>query len=449
MRMLMVTPYPPVRDGIAQYAVQEVKALRRAGHEVEVLSPGPSAAHHHLELRGARGVLALARRVHDYDRVIVQYHPDIFYPHPCAPTERALVTAALLIAFRRAPELEVRVHEIDFARGADSTVDRLLWRSADRIVVHTDAERDQFVAAFRVPPDRVLVEAHGAHFEHRTALSRAEARALLGLPEDERIFLCIGFIQPHKGFDRAVRAFRGLDAAGARLEIVGSVRVEQPEYLEYADELRRLVDDAPGARLHEEYTSDERFDAWIVASDVVVLPYRFIWSSGVLERAALYDRPVIASRTGGLGDQAPPGTTLVADDRGLEAAMSAALGKEAAVAPSLPWPDAPVERERIQAEVQERAAAVRGVPSRARPKGEPAVRGDGARARSAPLRRVPPLAPPMPVSARPGASTLKRLVRRLTAWEIDPLVHQVNKLRDAAIASTERTDPPVDGPSAP
>ena len=35
-RILMVTPYAPYRDGIAAYAVQQVKALRRDGNEVEV-----------------------------------------------------------------------------------------------------------------------------------------------------------------------------------------------------------------------------------------------------------------------------------------------------------------------------------------------------------------------------------------------------------------------------
>ncbi|HEY6591795.1 MAG TPA: hypothetical protein VI751_12315, partial [Actinomycetota bacterium] len=73
MRILMVSPYPPIRDGIAAYAVQSVAALRREGHEVEVLSPGPSAAHHHLDLHGPRGPLVLARRVRGYDKVIIQF----------------------------------------------------------------------------------------------------------------------------------------------------------------------------------------------------------------------------------------------------------------------------------------------------------------------------------------------------------------------------------------
>ena len=95
MRILMVSPYPPARDGLANYAVQEVKRLRAQGHDVEVLSPGPSAAHHHLDLVGVRGALALARRVRAYDRVIVQYHPAIFMPPAPAPRESTRTYAML------------------------------------------------------------------------------------------------------------------------------------------------------------------------------------------------------------------------------------------------------------------------------------------------------------------------------------------------------------------
>lgn len=440
----MVSPYPPSRDGIAQYAVQEVKRLRNDGHDVDVLSPGPSAAHYHLDLQGPRGVLALAKRVADYDRVVIQYHPDVFYPAVCNAMTHAAITSALLAVARRARDLEVRIHEIDYDRGPRSPLDRLLWRSANRIVLHTEVERGRFASTFGVAADRLVVADHGESFERRTVLGRAEARSTLGIPDSTFTFLCIGFIQPHKGFDRAVRAFAGLGGSEARLDVVGSVRVEEPEYIEYAEELRRLVDATRGAFLHDGYTSDERFDEWIVASDVVVLPYRFIWSSGVLERARIYGRPVIATATGGLGDQAHDDVTLVDNDAELALAMIDALGPRAQVRQSAPWLAATtsgtVDRGILQEEIRARAAAERGAPVLVDD-----VRGVGTRVaseRSAALRRIAPLSLPRPTSARPGAGALKRMVRRLTAWEVDPIVHQVNKLRNAGIEAAEApTDP--------
>lgn len=148
-RILVVSPYPPVRDGIAAYALQTVRALRRQGHHVEVLSPGPSAAHHHLDLVGPRGALALAKRVGDYDRVIVQFHPDFFYPDPGRARSRLVEHAALAAPFGLSKRLEVVVHEIDGRHGnprrPDGLAARRLWSLVDEVKVHTESERSAFV----------------------------------------------------------------------------------------------------------------------------------------------------------------------------------------------------------------------------------------------------------------------------------------------------------------
>src|SRR6266511_245649 len=454
MRILMVSPYPPLRDGIAAYAVQAVAALRSEGHEVEVLSPGPSAAHHHLDLQGPRGALALARRVRGYDKVVIQFHPDIFYPVPSPPLRHARVSLALLVAVRAARSAEVIVHEIDYRigrrRGADGIAARRLWRSIDRVVLHTEMERRDFIEAFGVQPERTAVVAHGAHFVRRTSITRQDARRSLGIPDGELVFLAIGFIQPHQGFDRAVRAFDGLGAHGCSLHVVGSVRVDEPEYLAYLTELRELVAATPGAHLHDQYVSDELFDRWLVAGDVVVLPYRNIWSSGVLERALLYERRVIATAVGGLSQQAGarPGITLV-DEADLAAAMWRVRDRAGGPvpAPVEAWPAGGGEqlRERVQRQVVARAARRRGAPAPAGVGG----RGGGAAATTAapaaagwaslPLRRLPPLGLPAPTSARPGVSLVKRLLRRATAWQVDPLVAQVNALREVTIQALERS----------
>jgi glycosyltransferase involved in cell wall biosynthesis len=444
-RILMVAPYPPHRDGIAAYAVQEARRLLLEGHHVEVLSPGPSAAHHHLDLKGPRGGLALAKRVRGYDRLLVQFHPDLFYDVPSSAGAHAATSAALGLAFRLARSTEVRVHEVDYTLGrAPAPVGPAagaMWKGVDRLVLHTEVERSAFLDAFRVDPTRVDVADHGGSFVRRTTLDRGAARRRLGIVEDAFVFLSIGFIQPHKGFDRAIEAFAALGAAPrARLDIVGSVRVEEPDYVTHLDRLQERAAATPGVTVHPGYVSDELFDVWLVAADLVVLPYRRIWSSGVLERAALFDRPVVATRVGGLADQAPPGTVLVDDDEALVAALRAAVDPGAAgpaPAAGRPWPSGPLDRERIQAEIRARgAAARRGVPRR--DPGPVTARSVASAVEvSAPVRRLTPLVPPPPVSARPGASALKRVVRRLTAWQLDPIVAHVNALQRAVVAMTD------------
>jgi len=445
-RILMVSPYPPVRDGIAAYALQTVRALRRQGHDVEVLSPGPSAAHHHLDLVGPRGALALAKRVHDYDRVIVQFHPDFFYAQPGRAEARIVEHLALMAPFSRARRLEVVVHEIDGRFGdprrPDGQVARRLWRLPESIKVHTVSERDAFIRNFGVDPARVELVAHGADFRPHTQMTREAARKSLGIGADEFVFLAIGFIQPSKGFDRAVTAFQGLARHGARLDIVGSVRVDDPEMVSHHAELADLCDAVEGATLHSGFVSDELFDRWIVASDVVVLPYRNIWSSGVLERAALFQRAVIATRVGGLAEQAAaqPDVQLVDDDEGLRRAMVERVPHgDLPAAPG--WIDETADGADLRKSVQERVrlrASVRPSSSRAA-----LPRPGAATSSSAPLRRLPKLGPPDTNATRRSVSLVKRALRKATAFEIDPILQRLNELQAATVTALEADSRPA------
>lgn len=448
-RVLMVSPYPPIRDGIAAYALQTVRAMRRQGWDVEVLSPGPSAAHHHLDLAGPRGALALAKRVRSYDRVVLQFHPDFFYREPGRAWSRLAESAALMLPFLLAPRLEVVVHEIDGRFGnphrPDGQVARRLWRLPAALKVHTATEREAIIRDFGVDADRVHLVPHGSDFRRHTHVSRRRARESLGIGADEFVFLAIGFIQPSKGFDRAVAAFAGLGGPGARLDIVGSVRVEEPEIVRHHDHLATLCATVEGATLHSGYVSDELFDRWIVASDVVVLPYRNVWSSGVLERAGLFDRPVIATRVGGLAEQATarPDVRLVDDDLELRQAMAERL-PERLRRRATSWADESLEGSDLHAELQ---ARVRGRAVRSRvPAGGNLAALAATSARSAPLRRLPWLGPPDTGHARRPVRMVKRLLRRATAFEIDPLVQRVNELQAATIAALEHRGPrPGDG----
>jgi len=454
MRILMISPYPPTRDGIATYAVQAVAALQAQGHTVEVLSPQPSAAHHHLDFHaGGRFGLALARRVAAYDKVVVQWHPAFFY-RSSEPQHRIAVDAALAVAFTRAKSVEVWVHEYEYddarGSGARARAARVLFRSADALYFHSETERDRFLEAVPVDRARTHLAEHGASFIRRSEVGREEARASLGLPAEGAVFLCIGFIQEHKGFDRAVHAFSGLGAHGARLDIVGSTRLDEPEFVAHLTELERLCAATPGAHLHEGFVSDEAFDRWIIASDVVVLPYRHIWSSGVLERAALYDRAVIATRVGGLAEQASDRrVTFVEGDAELTVAMREAAGA-LDVVPAVVEPPVELDEEHlyesVQAAVRSRAGRARGrvlaaassalVPAAdgATPVAAPTAEPGRA---ALPVRRLPPFGKPAATSSRPGVPQLKQGIRRLTDWEIDPVVRHVHLLQQAVVAGLD------------
>ncbi len=425
----MVSMYPPARDGIARYAAQVVNSLRKQGDSVVILSPEPSAAEHHARLSTYRGMALALKLARAADRTIVEFVPGLFFTREGMASKLRLWPA--LMTFLGAGNVELVVHEAPYrevasARGPRRALARVFWRSVfsrpERTFVHTGFERDQMVAAMGLDPGRVNLLDHGRFFHPRTAADQKQARADLGIAADEFVFICIGFLQSHKGFDRAVRAMGRLGPGRVRLDVVGATRTNEPTIEAYAADLRDLVAATPRTYLHRGFVSDEIFDRWIIASDVVVLPYRDIWSSGVLERAKLLGRPAIVTAVGGLPDQAGSDTQIARDDDELAAIMARTGGVDLVQDILTELADDPetTPRDRAQMKVQGRAGAARAKagglpppPASARPlmHGSPEIR---------------PIFLPTPDSGGWLRSRAKRLVYRTVRWLLGPLVAQLN-----------------------
>jgi hypothetical protein len=88
-----------------------------------------------------------------------------------------------------------------------------------------------------------------------------------------------------------------------------------------------LVAGHSNIHLLESFVSNEDFDTWISASDCVVLLYSEIWSSGVLGRARILERPAIVSAVGGLPDQTCEHDLLFNSDEDLISAFQIAAAK--------------------------------------------------------------------------------------------------------------------------
>lgn len=334
VKILLVSPYPPKRDGIAAYSAQVAAELRRKGNRVEVVSPEPSAAHHYTDYRRLRGLVRLLMLSYQADRTMVQFYPDLFFPS-LRSTRFLRRWPFVALLFRLARHVELVVHEAPYealrrAPGMRGRVARALWRRLITLptaaFVHTEWERRELTRTLGLAPEQIGLLEHGRSFVKRTRLESAQARRELGIDEKAFCFLCIGFLQHHKGFDRAIRAFNQVRGDHLRLDIVGSARVPAPEIEAYVGELRDLARCSPRVTLHEQFVSDELFDRWLEACDAVVLPYRVIWSSGVLARATLFAKSVIVSDVGGLPEQAGPAARVVHDDVGLSIAMAELAG---------------------------------------------------------------------------------------------------------------------------
>lgn len=215
---------------------------------------------------------------------------------------------------------------------SEMAVHRDLVGLADAVLCHCTAAREAAIATYGLGATdaaKLHVVPHGSYVgAYPDAVSRAEARTRLGLPESGPVLLFLGAVRGYKGTDELVAAFGALDDPAARLLIAGKPRGEgiAARLAGAAAADRRIV-------LALRYVPDDELQVWLSAADVVVLPFRDILTSGSAILALSFGRPVVAPALGCLPETVPADAGVLYDadaPGGLEAAMRAALDRDLA-----------------------------------------------------------------------------------------------------------------------
>lgn len=189
---------------------------------------------------------------------------------------------------------------------------RVQYHLADHIFVHTEKMKSELTSDFGVPGSRVTVIPYGINNAvPHTRLSPKEARQRLGTQEGEKIILFFGRITPYKGLDHLVEAFQRnfAERDGYRLLIAGEL---MPGCEEYGRTIQRKIqrDISIGRILVKaEFIPDDEIEVYFKAADILVLPYRHIYQSGVLFLGYSFGLPVLAAEVGSLKEEIVEGET--------------------------------------------------------------------------------------------------------------------------------------------
>jgi glycosyltransferase involved in cell wall biosynthesis len=209
------------------------------------------------------------------------------------------------------------VHNVNGAArdGRDSISNRLSLRVqymlTDHLFVHTAKMKHQLLSDFAVNESKVSVIPFGINNTvPNTTLSRPDARVQIGFGEEDRVLLFFGNIAPYKGLEYLVEAFIQLapEDARYRLLIVGRPKQNEAYWRGIRDKIRKAK---LGDRIYEriEYVSDEDTEIYFKAADILVIPYTYVFQSGVLFLGYSFGLPVIVTDVGSLKDEIVEGKT--------------------------------------------------------------------------------------------------------------------------------------------
>lgn len=338
-RVLVVEPesYP---GGMWHYANAFSRALRRAGVEVFLATVSPFEAlpgSEELEIYsiGTRvsrtGVPRLYDRAHRHlgklaglRRIVERVRPDIVHV-----LNGLGKLDFLFFAFLRRRRIRVVYTAHDVNPGPDESPSRWYdwarYRRCDAIVaLSLRAVHD--LTSGGIERSKIVHVHHGDYLEYckDEGLTRDQARAALGLAPDAGVLLFFGTIAPYKGLDVLVDAFAIVANRNprARLIIAGEPLEDFAPYRQRVEKLG--LDGAVICDLR--YIPLDEIPRYFAACDVVALPYRTIYQSGVLQLAYGFSRPVVATDVGGLGVAvAEDGTGIVVAKNEPEALASAIL----------------------------------------------------------------------------------------------------------------------------
>jgi glycosyltransferase involved in cell wall biosynthesis len=234
-----------------------------------------------------------------------------------------LLGGRLMIEFHEV--LDTGEDRLGWVRRYVRLVAPVLFRLADRYVVHSEFERQLVASHYGLPLDRIETIPHAAYTHYR--------RGGRWRPAPDRCcnLLFFGVIRPFKGLEDLIRAFNAIPADQVDrywLTVVG----ETWEGWDVPGELIAASPHRARITFINRYVTDEEADRIFGGADVVVLPYHRSSQSGPLQIAMHYGLPVVVSAVGGLVEavQGYAGAFLCspADPASLLAGIQRAVGQQ-------------------------------------------------------------------------------------------------------------------------
>jgi glycosyltransferase involved in cell wall biosynthesis len=281
--MATVISAPAGNGGVADYA--DLLAAKLDANRIEVSSSnGPLSS-----LLTALRISATVRS----GCINIQFSYSLFGPHgvwtPLFFIPLLLVTrltgVPIVLAMHEVWD-EQSVRESIIRQAYVELIHTVLQYCTDVLVLLSESSYNGFIGHEQAKSSNIFVIPHGVPESQTKRLSRAEARDLLNLSPERFVVSLVGFINERKNPGAIIEAAASLNAT---VLLAGGFRSNPSPAIQES-----LADAPPNVQVTGVLTERE-FHAAFVASDVIVLPYKDINQSGILNWCAAYRVPTVTS----------------------------------------------------------------------------------------------------------------------------------------------------------
>lgn len=323
MKVCFISSYPPAKEGVGCYTKRLVDCLVGMGCEMSVLTFDYKIKYNDKNIYQVLG--GLPKNVIGTYLALKKIKPEVIHVQYATSIYGLYSPLLWAILWKYKKESEVRIivtfHEVSREVGVLKIFGIRCYSAmsaiADQIVVHTNNAKKMLVEKCLIDNFKIHVFPHGLFSLNKNF--PAEEKTLKIIEEvdlsNKKVILFFGYIHIDKGIEYLIEAVDILykKYPTSKLEtlllIAGDVRPRRGlfKFFEIADRLykKKLIKLVKKFSLEENikflgYIKDREVAVVMQNSSMLVMPYRKVEQSGVLNFALGFNMPIVASNIGGL-----------------------------------------------------------------------------------------------------------------------------------------------------
>lgn len=204
----------------------------------------------------------------------------------------------------------ITVHDIESFKPVISKkiLASIVYKLAHLLIVHNEYSKKELTRIHPTLSNKTSVIPHGNYLDYAGPQpDKKVARERLNIPQNADVLLFFGQIKEVKGLDVLIKAFALAKKNNSNLYLLIAGKVWKDDFSKYEN----LIDDhnlKNNCILKVKYIPDEDVQYYYSSADVIVLPYRRIYQSGVLLMAMSFGKAVLTSDIPGM-------TEIVTDNK--------------------------------------------------------------------------------------------------------------------------------------
>ncbi len=318
MKIIIVGTAYPYRGGLAAFNERLATQFRNEGHDVEIYTftlqypsflfpgttqyssePAPKSLKIFRKINSCNPInwLKIGKEIRkkEADIVIIKFW--LPFMAPCLGTIARLArknhkTKVISVLDNIIPH-EKRIGDYVFAR--------YFVRSVDSFIAMSKSVFNDVNIFDNKKPKKLCP--HPLYDNFGEVVERAEAAKYLNLDTNMKYILFFGIVREYKGLDLLLKAFAKTDLydKGVRLIVAGEFYNNSEQY--YVLEKDLLLEGK--IEWFSKFIPDSEVKYFFSLADIVVQPYKSATQSGVTQIAYHFEKPMLVTNVGGLGEIVP------------------------------------------------------------------------------------------------------------------------------------------------